>query len=424
METPIEFDNLDKVEILFIELSEDILEEKQIEEKQIEVIPNLNLEEEKQIEVVSDLVLEEDQLIKEDIPLSKLELITAWVNNAELNGIKQGSDEWKRARRIGGSSVAVFAPEYNPFKNKKDLAFDLLGISKFTGSIQTQWGNLMEDVICNYVMLDKKCNIIGTELFIRDQENIFTYSPDGLGVINIDGQEQVVLFEFKCPYSRMPSGKVPVYYVPQVKMGLCMIEQCDIGLFAEAVIRRCAFADLGFNKRRDMSLVDIPKRPFAMNPLAIGLILFYVDFLDSDGDSLELDKFIDMITFIYGGLDITNDLGVLDPAIFKQMMELFNVKKIKVEYGSTILCDKELNKISSDLKQFSQQTKKVVGTLPWKLFKIDYHYITKDESYLDDIREPARQMIEFTRSIMDIPSQKEQIRLVHNKYGFTPYDEM
>ena len=63
----------------------------------------------------------------------------------------QGSKEWlaRRMYSIGGSEMAKFMPEIpgnKPYGNMRSLYKDKLGLTNFTGSKQTRWGNLCEEL--------------------------------------------------------------------------------------------------------------------------------------------------------------------------------------------------------------------------------------------------------------------------------------
>lgn len=59
------------------------------------------------------------------------------------------------------------------------------------------------------------------------------------------------LLEFKCPFRRFPKAEVPVHYRPQVLMGLDTVTPAEIGVFVEAVYRKCEWNDLGFSPEID-----------------------------------------------------------------------------------------------------------------------------------------------------------------------------
>jgi hypothetical protein len=328
-----------------------------------------------------------------------------WVNFIEENGVKQGTPEWLEARggRVGGSSVSVFMNEYNPFNDKVKFALSALGINKFISDIKPQWGNLFEDVFCKYVEQDKKCEVVGADMFYPDEEGIFAYSPDGLTEIG----GEVLLLEFKCPYSRAPDGKIPKYYLPQVLMGLNMIDVANRGLFAEAVFRRCSFIDHAFNNKRDYILHPKTKKADPI-PLAIGLIAFYV------ADIVKCADFIMKLQGCYEDLSPDNDFGIMSEELFRELMHLYDQKAVVVSRGTVMTADNDAT--YEDMRRF-RESAGVIGVLPWKLFRVDYHYVERVPDFLDNIREDAREMVRFVAETKKL-SVAQQKYLTYQKYGY------
>lgn len=352
------------------------------------------------------------ELLVESQENSPYNRLNKFVREIEENGIKQGTPEWLESRmgRVGGSSVSIFMNGYNPFKSKYSFVLESLGIKKFISDIKPQWGNLFEDVFCSFVETDKKCKIIGADMFYPDNDGLFAYSPDGLGVIG----DKVVLFEFKCPYSRTPNGKIPSYYTPQVLMGLDMIKVADYGLYAEAVIRRCSILDLQFNSVRDMSLIDTPKKGID-KPLAVGMIMFYCDEL---GKTTALNEFVADIARIYEEFSCDNDLGILEPQYFIKLMHLFNDKCIKVKYGRNIHDPKLLNKsIKEDLEEFRCCNTTIIGILPYKIFRVDYHVVNRQDGFLNDIRDEVRRVLAIVKEADKLSSQSQQMKFVYEAFN-------
>jgi hypothetical protein len=369
-----------------------------------------------------------------DNSLSKEERLIAFVRDIEENGVKQGTPEWLKSRmgRIGGSSVSVFMDGYNPFKDKYKFVMESLGIKKFISDIKPQWGNLFEDVFCEYVEHDKKCKILGTDMFYPDEEGIFAYSPDGLAMIesqlcggNKGAEKEAILLEFKCPYSRDPNGKIPSYYTPQVLMGLDMIKIADRGLYAEAVIRRCSILDLQFNNKRDFTLIPTPKDTAKKSfdaPLALGLIAFYTNDL---GDNDNQSKFLADILSIYKEFSLDNDLGILQPEYFYKMMHLFNDKRIRVKYGEVIVQhfgqNVELNtELGNGLKRtytsFGEINEAIIGVLPYKIFRVDYHVVERKEGYLDNIRDEAKRVLAIVAEANKLKTDGQKSAYVYKQF--------
>lgn len=159
---------------------------------------------------------------------------------------------------IGGSEISSLLGK-NPYSNKTDLCKTKIGIKDFEGNVCTRWGNLFENVIRKIVENDFDCCIqeTGAIPVLRNSQRkpVASYSPDGLAVLapeyincisrglaNVRNRE-LVLFEFKCPYSRIPDGTIPAHYKSQVLMGLAGLK-CEHGIFCDALFRKTSLSQL------------------------------------------------------------------------------------------------------------------------------------------------------------------------------------
>ncbi len=252
-------------------------------------------------------------------------------------GPQQGTFDWvhSKKRTIGGSEMATIMG-LNKYSSIQQLVAQKVGLQQFGGSVKTRWGNLFEPIIQNIVEWDLDTKIMGEEISIPGIVKNQSYSPDGIGVVETEttltwleniytdkdnlGREgtitkiqkqktvkepAIALFEFKCPFNRLPNGKIPEYYEPQVKTGLDTIRDnfgylshmpseadpelisemdlfndktmCDFGIYIEAQFRKCAWEDLrgdNPNYDRDLTPGDLvtPKLP-----LAFGFVGFYIN---------------------------------------------------------------------------------------------------------------------------------------------------
>lgn len=232
---------------------------------------------------------------------TKIAALRKWVAEKTRTSLAQHSAEWLAARKfvIGGSSIATVIGQ-NPYSDIAKMVHERLD-GEFTSSVYMQWGNLFEDVIKEYCEIRLGAEIIGEDLFLPHGETL-AFSPDGLGVVehgrlsnfvdssvnpdDVGDSAQCTLFEFKCPFARIPGGRPPSYYVPQVKMGLDIIEQTDIGVLVEGVFRLCSWADLGLNLNFSELLQSAGARGrlrsvwYGNEPrqiLSLGVIGFYFD---------------------------------------------------------------------------------------------------------------------------------------------------
>lgn len=363
--------------------------------------------------------------------------IEDYVNDLLRNGILQHSLEWEKVKvfTVGGSQISTII-RCNPYSSIQDMIGQKIGLSKFKDNINVQWGNLFEEVIQRYVEWDRRTKIIGCDIYIPGPPGT-SYSPDGLGVVNmmyeyVDKQtgqlimiplNKRVLFEFKCPFSRIPNGVVPKYYVPQVQYGLDIIPCVDIGMFVEGVFRRSSWEDLGFNPRYDTQLTA---KPAGVLPLSYGIIGFYMDvkgfdeLLDSNaikvgaGQSvkyspMELARQREKINKLYcaefeigdeTNSYMTNDLGTTGKYLFEAIMQGVQMGILKVWYGRSIFTGNRNDttapkfveavaneSINADLATYEALCKTGdylnYGILPWKLLRVDYHVIEKSPGFVE-----------------------------------------
>lgn len=201
---------------------------------------------------------------------------------------KQGSDEWLDIRKytIGGSEISVITGD-NPYSKLDDLISQKVGFSKFTGNIACRWGKIFEFVtiqITEKIMnIDKIYDTGSLEGAIEGQR----YSPDGLAVVKIKCSDTInnellesneyciVLFEFKSPYSSVPTGIIPNHYLPQVLTGLCSIPICDFAIFINNVYRKCSISDLDTTLIYDNNFHSRDKKLEPTEVLALGINIFY-----------------------------------------------------------------------------------------------------------------------------------------------------
>jgi len=262
--------------------------------------------------------------------------------SANANGIMQKSAEWKNAKRktIGGSEIEKFMKLGGFGGGLGELFVSKTDQTHWITSIQMNWGNLFEDVIKMYEESIHSTEIVGENAFIIGPDGYISYSPDGLGTID----SSIVLFEFKCPYSRIPTGSPPKYYVPQVKTGLEIIPICAYGLLVESVFRRCSWDQMGYNPLYELSLVP---KSIGYMPLAMSVIGFWTD-LSKIPDAY-CEKYTRMMDSYKREYSIgnrandfaINDLGLSSKQLLDYILDCFNLGIIRVWYGKIITSTKD-----------------------------------------------------------------------------------
>lgn len=154
---------------------------------------------------------------------------------------KQRTPEWHdaRANSFGGSIMGCIDGN-NPYQSLADVVLERLDIApvRYQSWLAANWGNMFEDVITEYIEHKYSTKVYGTNIFHRHNPHMH-YSPDGLMPV----LDKVALLEFKCPFSRVPNGRIPAHYESQVLAGLGMLPITDNGLYVDAMFKRCAAAD-------------------------------------------------------------------------------------------------------------------------------------------------------------------------------------
>jgi hypothetical protein len=182
------------------------------------------------------------------------------------SGMRQRGDEWRRAMgtTVGGSELAAVMgrSQYSDkYKVAAEKAAALQGRQSFVGGPNCWWGSLFQDVAAAVVALDLGGRVVGDDICVREVPG-HRNSPDGYILARLvdtpegprlwstdqpppsEARWVVVLLEIKCPTSRLPRGRVPRHYVPQLWSGLA-VSPAHFGLFVDAVFRKCSLEQLG-----------------------------------------------------------------------------------------------------------------------------------------------------------------------------------
>ena len=337
---------------------------------------------------------------------------------------EQGSDEWKLQRYncIGGSEVATIL-KFNKHKTVNKLILEKLGHDVFTGNVITYWGTIFEELIRNHAMKRFNCKIKETGS-IKYEHGYLSYSPDGLGVVpheslssvldveefnlNIEDQEYLVLFEFKCPHSRIPTHEVPEYYLPQVKIGMNIINFLEVGLFMQAIYRRCTVEDIQYNIKHN-NYGHYNKTRLEDNPIEYGYLLLHTENVDLY-DYLN-NIIIKSSTRVFQGI---YDIGSLyDKDIFEEILEHCVSKEIMIDYTYNKSYNQDVfndNSYMQSMYNISLQRQlrlnviehkskynNIVGIIPYKLMNIFTTPIKKSDNYIsdNDVHSIAKNVITF-----------------------------
>lgn len=341
---------------------------------------------------------------------------------------KQGSEEWLKNRtyRIGGSEISTVLGK-NPYQKIKALLQTHTGLSSFKGFYATYWGTVFENMIRNHVNDILNCNIVETGAIPHLEHEFFAYSPDGLSVVDVqtlknlldnhnkeicetivDNKESIILFEFKCPHSRVPTGNVPIYYVDQPRMGMKVIDICEMAVFIEAVYKVCALDEIGYNNNYNYNYHK-DKVILTNNPISCGAVVFYYKTVDKIKLTNAIEKEIhsnltqllkDIKRFSYNKkkyLDIgkinnsyvinkvlemraTNpNVLLMDESItatynFNESENINSFNEMMLTYGIT-------ERISAKIKNLEENNYTILGLFPYKLFNLVINPVHKNHDF-------------------------------------------
>lgn len=312
---------------------------------------------------------------------------------------KQGSAEWIKSREtsFGGSELAALIGK-NKNKTCRKLLEEKISAAKFEGNSFTLWGHLFEPVHRTILESIYKTSIYETGSIPWVKEG-FKYSPDGLGVVNKEhlsalindsnishlipdqellnrllkrdsSPELLVLFEQKAPANRVLNYAIPEYYVPQILSGLNVIDITDIGIYTEAVFKRCTLDDLLLTSVSYNESFRFTKNTFTVRPKFMGVIIL------STRDA----EFAHQVKLAYFRNKYTSDMfidyGDSSPETFFDILDKWkNGQSIQLHYtygdGETFY------------NTFESITDNIIGIIPWKLFDMQNHIVYKQDDYLE-----------------------------------------
>jgi hypothetical protein len=380
----------------------------------------------------------------------------------------QKSSEWYilKSKTIGGSEVATVLG-INPFKSLKSLIADKANIStyKFNGNLATRWGNMFESITRDWteLILNMENSIVETGSLpgaIEGQR----YSPDGLGVVYLKDEDNVMnyyiaLFEFKSPFKSIPSGEIPKHYIPQIQTGLWSIPICELAIFVNNSYRKCSIEDFGFSTMYDFDFHKISKKNTKLEQIkeiyACGIICFYQ--VKNDENNISEDNMLNYDPSInYNDISLNEIINTSDSFIdfgnsfydefyINKLFELVECKHISVKYYPMTINYKITNEIdyvidhdkiinvsdsllinpsdviSNNLNDFKEYCNvnelKPIGVLPWKLVKTDIINEIKDENWLQVIELPIKNTLKI---INEITNHEDPQKMYNELYPVKP----
>lgn len=354
---------------------------------------------------------------------------------------EQGTQAWKELRRdfIGGSEVASVL-HCCKYKTPTRLVLEKLGFNPFTGSAATYWGTVFEEVIRQHCEEAFSCTIRETGS-IPYKDGKLSYSPDGLAVVPtlklqafpqlaIDREcpTQLMLFEFKCPHSRVATQEIPEHYLPQVSIGMNIIDIMEAAMFVQATYRRCAFGQIGYNTDHN-PCGHFKRADISGDPVECGIMIMHAPDDDAFADGLR-DTLGDMGVARIDGECF--DLGTVDDSsLLEEIMGGCARREISVDYTARItlrpavfgrgpyivdLYDTSIRfRIMSALRARMTTLTGVIGVMPYKLLSVHMTPVSKNPTFIQDNQVHAKatrvlQCIEDHRGMDDRAQVMKSVR--------------
>ncbi len=305
---------------------------------------------------------------------------------------KQRSEEWIKYRntRIGGSEMHNICKLKESNINNFINNFLLNKIEKKKIFIlPCEFGNLFENEIHKYT--EKRFNTIIYDLEVIEYDKIkaVCYSADGISIIN----NKIILFEFKCPYSRIPTDKIKYDYECQINTGLNVIRECDKCYYCEGEFKKCKIKDLyNYNEFDKINHNTLIIRNFKNMYVTYGIIYIYTMKEDEEDNKIkDIGE--------YNKYKFTEVLNKIYKKEYKIMYfsELIKNKKIEEEYlkeNKRILPynntkelpnEKLINKINEIfISYIKEKGGKPIGYIPWKLYNYNIIEQKKKINFFDE----------------------------------------
>ncbi len=323
-----------------------------------------------------------------------------------------------RKNFIGGSEVATILKQ-NKHKSVSQLVMEKLGFSKFKGNVITHWGNVFEDLIRQYSEQIFKCTIFETGS-IPYAEGSLSFSPDGLAVVptsmliqhlgglakglDPNASSQLVLFEFKCPHSRVPSHEIPEYYRPQVSIGMNIIDIMETAIFVQATYRRCAFRQLKYNTFHN-GMGHFKRADTSGDPIECGFMTIYADehssYIDDlktamleVGDAAQLHVARGQTILDIGTLQ---DIPMLEEVLGNCVNHSFHIDYAcrlpydtnvygRDSYVRSMYDDSLQHRATQMLQQQLSKHPHIIGVLPYKLLNVYLTPVSKNPAFIEETK--------------------------------------
>lgn len=377
--------------------------------------------------------------------------------------VKQHDKSWyeRMGTTVGGSELAAIMGK-NPYMNFYDVVESkvsvLNGVNTWTGGSEAcWWGTLFEDVIGAYVAADLGSDIIGDDICISVIPG-HRNSPDGYIIARIwvdaEGRtrlwttdmsedipcwHRILVLEFKCPITRKPTGDVPKQYQPQVQSGLAVSPIANLGMYVDAVFRKCDMMSLELSPEYDRVYHYKDDETKGL-PQAWGIIYVYAPRLDAsrrirygwrgdewgpgdpdDGPDADASSAAwDISCRLTAAPGEPADLGAAPPKLFNRALRLINQKRFPVWRAPAVFADGRGRPPPTDpwwenrARELCPPSHALMGVIPWKLFEVNYSFVERQKNFIEIVKpliDSVHRTVQEARNSGDAMSYVEELRM-------------
>lgn len=356
---------------------------------------------------------------------------------AHAHRARQRTEAWvaAKARSVGGSEVAALLG-HSRYSSFLDVVEAKAGLSGFRGNAACRWGTFFEGVAERVVALDLGTSLRGTDINVpappgSGLEGAHANSPDGYCVVGLapaPGEKEpaerlaaagepapraaVALLEFKCPHRRLPTGKVPRHYLPQLWSGLALSPPAQFGLFVDAAFRKCALSDLGPSPEYDGAYHRETPGARWRGAVAWGLAAVYAPTAGpgaAEGAALGRAALGPGARF--PGAELV-DLGEAGGELFERALQLLDEGVFRAEHPPPQLGGRPGpfpagGGVSAALAECRPPPGHAPwGVFPWKLLELDYVPVEPRPGFLAEIRPPVLEALAAAARIRGAPDPR------------------
>ena len=171
--------------------------------------------------------------------------------NISKDEASQRTAEWYKQRNACITASAIHGILSNSKYKRDKFILEKCGESQYFRSKYTDWGNQYEPVAVNVYEQLRNVKIYDAPLLTHMIYPFIGASSDGF--VLDKNNKRGYLIEIKCPYSRIPNGKIPIHYweQPQIQMEVCKIDKC--------IFFDCKFREVKEEEIPKESRIEIPK---------------------------------------------------------------------------------------------------------------------------------------------------------------------